>query len=334
MILSGGVGERLWPLSTESRPKQFAELVPDGPLLGLTLRRLAGRPGVGSPIVVTGAAYAHLVREMLTEPGLIISEPEGRNTAPAIMAAALAGLPQDIMVVLPSDHLIADADGFGEAVDLAVGHASEGRLVTFGVEPIRPETGYGYIEKGEEVDGAFQVVRFKEKPDQEEAERLSGDARHLWNSGMFVMRSSDFLAEAEKHCPDILEGVGKAMRDPQGDTLQLGEEFRLVTKISVDHAVMEKTDRSVVIPIDVGWNDLGSYQVLWSVSTKDGAGNVVRGKVVLSDVSGSYVHATSRSVAVAGIEDVVVVETADAVLVIPRHRAQEVRELAADFNPD
>lgn len=332
MVLSGGIGKRLWPISTAERPKQFASLISEGPLFALALGRLTGLTGAAAPVVVTGADQLdHVERAVASaavHPELVIVEPAGRNTAPAVLAAALALPRQEVLVILPSDHLIADEEGFRRAVASAARHAEEGALVTFGIEPTRAETGYGYIERGDPVDGGNRVIRFKEKPDTEEAERLASDGSHLWNSGMFAVRGEDLLAEAERHCPEVLAAVRAAMRGPKEGLLQLGEEFAEVEKISLDHAVMERTERGVVIPIDVGWDDLGSFEVLWSVSPKDGAGNVAQGDVVLSDVTDSYVRSASRLLVVSGVSDMVVVETEDAVLVIPRRRSQEVKEIA------
>lgn len=331
VVLSGGVGKRLWPLSTPERPKQFASLVPDGPLFVLTLERLAGVPEAEPPVVVTGTDHLSHVKDAASAtavtPDLTIVEPVGRNTAPAVIAAALASEPEEVLVILPSDHLIADRRGFADVVLAAAAHAEAGRMVTFGVEPTRPETGYGYIERGDAVDGAYEVRRFKEKPDAREAERLANDGRHYWNSGMFAVAAKDLITEADRHCPDVLAGVRLAMGDVVGGVMELGEEFAEVEKISLDHAIMERTDRGVVIPIDVGWDDLGSFEVLWSVSAKDEAGNVIQGDVMVDDVTDSYVRSTSRRVVVSGLSGVVVVETPQAVLVVPRDRSQEVRDI-------
>ena len=332
MILSGGAGTRLWPLSTHDQPKQFAPLLPDGSLFTSTLTRLDGTEGVSPPIVVTGAAHSALVTVAASEadvtPHLMIVEPEGRNTAPAAIAAASVSDPEDVLAILPSDHLIGDVEAFSAAVLESVPHAREGRIVTFGITPTRPETGYGYIELGEDAAGAYRVRRFKEKPDLEEAKRLVATGNHLWNSGIFVVMAQALIEEADLLCPEVLRLVKAARREPVEGVLELGSEFGEVEKISFDIAIMEKTERAVIMPIDVGWDDIGSFEALWSVSDKDASGNVVSGDAVLIDVEGSYVKATSRKVAVAGLTDVVVVETPDAVLVVPREQAQMVRDLA------
>jgi mannose-1-phosphate guanylyltransferase/mannose-6-phosphate isomerase len=244
------------------------------------------------------------------------------------LAAALVAAPDDILVILPADHLITDLEGFRQAVTRAAPHAESGAIVTFGISPAGPETGYGYLEIGEPVGDAIAVRRFKEKPDAEEAHRLSTDGRHLWNSGMFVTRADTLLAETRRHCPGVSSGVVAALPLEGGETIELAPSFEGVEAISVDHAVMEKTSHALVIPIDVGWNDIGSYRSLLSATVKDGEGNHLEGDVTVVDVSGSFISAASRKVAVVGLSDVVVVETPDAVLVLPLDRSQDVGELS------
>lgn len=334
MILSGGSGTRLWPVSTPDLPKQFASLIGGRSLFERTIRRLDSLPESTAPIVISGSGHIDLVRAAASRakvaPALIMVEPAGRNTAPAAIGAALVSDPGEVLVILPSDHLIADEGGFRRAVSKAVEVASAGRIVTFGVVPVSPETGYGYIERGADIDGAFEVERFKEKPDLEEAERLYSDGRHLWNSGIFVVSAEVLLDEASRHAPEIVRGVQDALTAPKADILELGDSFANLEKISLDHAVMEKTTAAAVVPLEVGWDDVGSFDALWAVSDQDEQGNVVSGDALTLDVSGSLVLATSRRVAVAGLKDVVVVETPDAVLVLPRSRSQEVRRLIED----
>jgi len=299
--------------------------------------RLHGRPGAAPPIVVTGAAHASVVGESARRVGVgleaMLIEPEGRNTAPACLAAALASQSEDVLVILPSDHLIRDVEAFAEAVSLSVTQAEQGRVAAFGITVDRPHTGYGYIEMGDDLGGARTVTRFKEKPDLEEATRLAADGRHAWNSGIFVVSAATMIEEAGAHCPDILNAVERSMRPPEGSVVRLGPEFAAAEKISFDHAVMEKTEKAVVIPIKVGWDDVGSYEALWSVSDADESGNAVDGDVTLVDVTGSYVKSTSRRVAVAGLADVVVVETADAVLVVAKDRSQLVKDVVDRLGP-
>jgi mannose-1-phosphate guanylyltransferase/mannose-6-phosphate isomerase len=300
---------------------------------------LESLPDLEAPIIVTGAAHMELVDAETTradmDPFLCLVEPAPRNTAPAVIAAALVSAADDVLVILPSDHLIRDRERFAEAVQESVSLAAAGRIVTFGIIPTRAETGYGYIEVGDPVsNGAFTVRRFKEKPDQEEADLLTSTGNHVWNSGMFVTTAGTLLDEARRHCPRILEGVTSALTDPIGVRVELGDEFRNLNAISFDHAIMEMTKEAVVMPIDVGWNDVGSFAALWSVSDKDDYGNVTSGETVLIDVGNSFVKATSRTVAVAGLDDVVVVETPDAVLVVPRGKSQLVKDLLERVESD
>jgi mannose-1-phosphate guanylyltransferase/mannose-6-phosphate isomerase len=338
VILSGGSGTRLWPLSTPGRPKQFAELIPGHPnLFEATLGRLDGMPGAVGPIIVTGADHIDLVGESVKragiEPGLIIIEPTGRNTAPAVAAAALATDPGDVLVLLPSDHLIVDEGRFRDHVVSAATHAAEESIVVFGVTPTRPETGYGYIEKGEPAGGAWRVVRFKEKPEYDEAASMATDGRHMWNAGMFVAGAGVLVSEMELTTPAVIDGVRGAMTPAHQGVVQLGPGFATVESVSFDHAVMERTGRALVIPIEVGWDDIGSYQALMGHMERDAEGNVVTGPVVLERVRGSFVMATSRVVAVAGVDDMVVVETPDGVLVVPLEEAQTVRSLVERAHP-
>lgn len=332
VILSGGSGTRLWPLSTPERPKQFADLVNGASLFGSTLTRIVGLAGTAAPIVVAGADHLELIEdtagEVEVDLGLIIVEPVGRNTAPAVAAAALLSDRDEVLVILPSDHLIGDVDAFRHHVLEAVDLASSGHIVTFGITPTRPDTGYGYLQVGEAVGVARHLIRFKEKPDLEMATAMIADGDHLWNSGMFVVGAGVVIAEMERTAPEMLEAVRASMSITDEDVCLLGRGFADVEKISFDHAVMEHTDRGVAIPIDVGWDDIGSYQALMGIAGKDEDGNALFGNVVTQDVSGSYVHASSRTVVVAGLSDVVVIETEDAVLVVPISHSQEVRELA------
>jgi mannose-1-phosphate guanylyltransferase/mannose-6-phosphate isomerase len=337
VILSGGSGTRLWPLSTSDRPKQFLSLLGE-PLFEATLKRLLGLEGVGPVTVVTGTDHLEAVERAAENASVdlasIVIEPVGRNTAPAVVAAALVSDPDDVLVVLPSDHTITDVAAFRSVVAKAVSLAAEGALVTFGAEPSRPETGYGYIEKGESIDGGFRVARFKEKPGGEEAARMVAANTHLWNSGMFVFTARAFLDEARRHTPDLVKVVEDSLPVDRSGKISLGESFAEVSSISVDHAVMEKTESAVVLPMDVGWSDIGSWESLWELSDADDAGNALVGDVTIVDVTGSYVLSSSRKVAVAGVEGLVVVETPDAVLIVPLAKSQLVRDLVAKSEAD
>lgn len=331
VILSGGSGTRLWPLSTARLPKQFADLIPgQDPLFTATLGRLAGLEGLGPPVVVTGAAHAELVRDAVAgSDALVLVEPAGRNTAPAVVAAALAVSPDDVLCVLPSDHLIGDLDAFRAAVGAAAALARDGRIVTFGVLPRRPDTGYGYLELGEEVaGGAHLIARFKEKPDAAEAARLVDDGRHLWNAGMFVLTAAAAIAETARWRPEVLAAVRSAVPPHPRGFVDLGESFLGAEAISFDHAVMEQTDLGVVLPLDAGWDDVGSYQSIHEHLPQDADGNAVAGRVVLDGVRDSLVIARSRVVAVAGLSEVAVIETPDAVLVVALDESQRVRDVA------
>ncbi len=332
VILSGGAGTRLWPLSTESRPKQFLGLLGET-LFELTLRRLEGIEGLAPATVVTRREHLEQVTEASRATGVavdtVIVEPVGRNTAPAVIAAALVADPTDVLIVLPSDHVISDLPRFRSAISDAIGLAGDGYLVTFGATPTRPETGYGYIEAGPSVGSGFEVTRFKEKPGAEEAERLHADGRHHWNSGMFVFTAASLLAEGRTSSADIVSGVEAALPEKREGSIVLGQSFAEVASLSIDHAILEKTSRAVVIPIDVGWSDVGSWQSLWEQSDRDAFGNVLSGDVVAREVTNSYLHSSSRTVAVAGVDGLVVVETPDAVLVIPKDRSQLVKDLLA-----
>jgi mannose-1-phosphate guanylyltransferase/mannose-6-phosphate isomerase len=331
VILSGGSGTRLWPLSTRERPKQFIDVIGE-PLFEATLDRVGGVATEGQVIVIVGADQEAEVEKAMSTTDLeatLLIEPSGRNTAPAVIAAALTAEPGDVLLVMPSDHLISDTSAFLSAVDDAVGIAAGGSLVTFGVEPTRPETGYGYIEKGEPHGPGFRVARFKEKPVVDEALELVADGRHLWNSGMFVFTAAALLAEAERQVPDVLEGVRESMPPIRQGTLALSERFSSVRSISIDHAIMEKAQDVAVVPLDAGWSDIGSWESVWEIGEQDRAGNTLIGDVVAIDVSGCYVRSGSRTVAIAGVEDLVVVETGDVVLIIPKDQSQLVRDLAA-----
>jgi mannose-1-phosphate guanylyltransferase/mannose-6-phosphate isomerase len=330
VILSGGAGTRLWPLSTGDRPKQFLALLGE-PLFEATLARVSALGDFGPVMVVTGGDHVGPVERAVEGSDLTVSpilvEPTGRNTAPAVVAAALVSDPEDVLIILPSDHTVEDVAAFRAAVETAVSLALGGALVVFGATPTRPETGYGYIEKGEAIDGAYRVARFKEKPGSDEAERLAGEGNHLWNCGMFVFTAGRLLEEAEWHSPEIVSAVTAALPDVRSGHVTLGSSFADIVPVSIDHAVMEKTESAVVIPVDIGWSDIGSWQSVWELAEHDEDGNVLRGDVAAMEVTDSYVLAASRTVAVAGVDGLVVVETPDAVLVVPRERAQLVRDL-------
>lgn len=349
IILSGGSGTRLWPLSTPDRPKQFLPLVGDRTLFQETLKRLDKLPGLAPPIVVCNAAHCELVAAQLSdlgiEPAAIVLEPEGRNTAPAIAVAALlatgrgtraAGTdagPDPVLLVLPADHLIVDVDAFGDAVAQAVRAAEAGRLVTFGVVPTAPETGYGYIERGPSEGDWFAVARFVEKPDRATAERCVAAGRFLWNSGMFVFGAGQFLSELARHAPAIHSGAVAAARDVarSGSVARLGPQFLACPSDSIDYAVMEKTDRAAVVPLSAGWSDVGSWSALFDALEKDGDRNVLQGSVTALDSRNSLVISGLRRIALLGVDDLVVIDTGDSLLVMRKDRSQRIKELIPLF---
>ena len=336
VILSGGSGTRLWPLSRGAYPKQFLPLTGEQTMLQMTLRRLEGLEEVSAPVIVCNEEHRFLVAEQLRQMGIqaraIIREPDGRNTAPAVALAALELAevdPSEPMLVLPADHVIEDVEAFQAAVRTALDAARKGALVTFGIVPDSAETGYGYIRA--EGDGDVRkVLEFKEKPDLATAELYVESGDYFWNSGMFLFRADRYLEELERHAPDILEVCRSTWerRREDDDFVRLPREvFMACRSDSIDYAVMENTDRAVMVPLDAGWNDLGSWSALQDVDETDENGNVLRGDVLVLDTHNSYIRSEGRLVATVGVDDVVVVETSDAVLVAHRDRVQDVKEV-------
>jgi mannose-1-phosphate guanylyltransferase / mannose-6-phosphate isomerase len=339
VILSGGSGTRLWPMSRAALPKQLLPLAGDKTMVQETLTRLAGYPGMGSPLVVCNNDHRFLIAEQMRDIGVdplgIFLEPVGRNTAPAAAVAALHLLKQDadaVMLLLPADHLIRDVEAFHATIARGMQAVEAGFLVTFGIVPDAPETGYGYIQQGEALatEGARRVARFVEKPARDKAEAFLASGDYFWNSGMFLFRCAHFLEELKQHRPDILAACEAALAAGAHDLdfCRLGKaEFDACPPDSIDYAVMERTAKAAVVPADIGWNDIGAWSALWDVGDKDAAGNVRRGDVYLDGVNNTLVRAESRMVAAIGVEDLVIVETADAVLVARRDRAQDVKKV-------
>ena len=337
VILSGGSGSRLWPLSRSLYPKQLLPLSSERTMIQETVLRVRkGR--FADPLIICNEAHRFIVAEQMQEIGVtplrLMLEPVGRNTAPAIAAAALvldAVDPDAIMAVFPSDHVITDAAGFLAAMDKAGIAANAGHLVTFGMKPAAPETGYGYIQQGGPLTtGAFAVERFIEKPDFERASAMVAQPGYLWNSGMFVFKASVFLDEMRRLCPDIVAAVGKALEAAKidSDFLRLdAEAFALSPSASIDYAVMEHTARAAVVPSDFGWSDVGSWSALWEITGKDKEGNVAAGDVITVDCKNSYLRGDGVLVAGVGLRDIVVVATEDAVLVADRSHVQEVKKI-------
>ena len=337
VILSGGAGTRLWPLSRASLPKQFFPLVSEKTLFQQTVLRNSEDAAFAAPVVVCNEEHRFVIDEQLRQVGVtprqILVEPVPRNTGPAIATAALWLVAQDpgaIMLVQPSDHIIGSAADLHQSVVSSLTAAQAGKFVTFGVKPTRAEPGYGYIAAGSAVEGSIvlrTVDRFIEKPDRQHAQRLIESEMFFWNSGIFLLGAQRYLDELERFHPAMLETCRKALDGGKGD---LGffrldaDEFEKAPSLSIDHAVMEHTDRAAVAPIDMDWKDVGSWQALWEASRPDEYGNVIRGSVFLDAVRNSYVHAEDKLVAAIGIENVVVVSMDDAVLVADVSRASDV----------
>ncbi|MCP3953792.1 MAG: mannose-1-phosphate guanylyltransferase/mannose-6-phosphate isomerase [Desulfobacterales bacterium] len=345
VILAGGSGTRLWPLSRKMRPKQLIDLVDDNTMLQNTVLRLQGAADMAAPMMLCNEDHRFMVAEQLRSidivPESIILEPVGRNTAPALAVAALQAIADGadpILLVLPADHFIRDLDLFYRTLTAGAGLAERGYLITFGIVPESPETGYGYIKKGSpiEPDAATATIestridKFVEKPDQATAQNYVDTGDYCWNSGMFMFKASRVLEELEKFNPDIVAACRNALTKgiPDLDFLRLDpESFAACPSDSIDYAIMEKTDKGAMIMFRAGWDDVGSWEALWQVGDKDASGNITHGDVLTHDVDNSYINAGSRLVAAVGLKNHVVVETSDAVLISPRDRAQDVKHL-------
>jgi mannose-1-phosphate guanylyltransferase/mannose-6-phosphate isomerase len=343
VILSGGSGSRLWPLSREHYPKPLLPLTSEQTLLQDTACRLDDLPDIGQAVYVCNEEHRFLVAEQIAGlgkvPATIILEPEGRNTAPALTLAALFLADQEtesMMAVMPADHVIRDGHAFVEAVAQGVPLAAAGSLVTFGVVPDAPETGYGYIKRdGVVVEGkAWQVARFVEKPDQETAESYLAEGDYFWNSGIFLLRTDRWLEEIGEHRPDILEACRAAMKQGARDSdfyRVRRETFLACPSDSIDYSVMEHTQHAVVVPFSAGWSDVGAWSALWNVCPHDEAGNVVQGDVLVAGTRNALLVAEHRCLATVGLDGVIVVETADAVLVASKERAQDVKQIVSQL---
>ncbi len=346
VILSGGSGTRLWPVSRESFPKQLWPLLSHRSLLQETALRGHG-PGFAAPVVVCNEEHRFLIAEQLREVGItnarILLEPVGRNSGPAIAAAAVLVEEEDpdaLLWMMAADASITDAEALHQALRVAAVAARAGKIVTFGMQPTAPETGYGYIETGAELaaaPGVHAVARFVEKPDAETAARLSTSGRHLWNSGMFMFTARTLLREMETHAPDVLPPVREAVagRRTDLDFIRLAvEPFRACPSISLDYAVAERTTEAAVVPASLGWSDVGSWSALWELGDKDDAGNVAIGDVVLESSRDCYVRSDGMLTAVVGLKDAVVVVTDDVALVMHRDMAQDVKKVVDRLKAD
>ena len=352
VIMAGGSGSRLWPLSRVLYPKQFLCLKGELTMLQATVSRL-DRVACKNPVVICNEEHRFIVAEQLRDMGKlaenIILEPAGRNTAPAVALAAIAALrssPNDdpLMLILAADHVIQDESAFHNAVEAAIPLALNGKLVTFGIVPDAPETGYGYIRRGEvchaetSVDSvAFKVAQFVEKPDADTAQAYLSSGEYYWNSGMFLFRAGRYLEELEKYRPDILAACQTAMEavDPDLDFLRVDEEaFLACPEDSIDYAVMEHTADGVVVPMNAGWSDVGSWSSLWEISQRTAEGNVHYGDVISHHTENSYVYAESGLVTTVGVKDLVVVQTKDAVLIADRNQVQDVKKVVEQIKAD
>jgi mannose-1-phosphate guanylyltransferase/mannose-6-phosphate isomerase len=342
VILSGGSGTRLWPMSRTLYPKQLLTLLGRESLLQQTVRRIAERETFAPPLLVANEEHRFIIAEQLREiavvPRALLLEPVGRNTAPAACIAALALTetePDPLMLLMPSDHTIGDVDAFVDAIGRAAAAAEAGALVSFGIAPERAETGYGYIRRDGELDGVkgvFAVAEFVEKPGPEQAEKYIESGEHSWNSGIFLFPARVYLDELERLRPDMVAACRQALATAQRDSdfIRLGKDaFSTCAADSIDYAVMEHTRRAAVVPVSMGWSDVGSWDALWEMGSKDQHGNSLEGNVVAEETRNCYLRSEAGLIAAIGIEDLVVVATDDAVMVAPRNRTQEVRKLVA-----
>lgn len=347
VILSGGSGSRLWPLSRETYPKQFLSLVNEKTMLQDTVTRLSGVADIAAPIVVCNENHRFIVADQMVAighpPSAVLLEPVGRNTAPAVAIAAMHAIAEGydpILLVLPADHVIQNQEVLCSTMMAAKSYALEGKLITFGIVPTGPETGYGYIKKGDAVKlggcipAAHIVERFEEKPDLVTAQRYLAFEDYLWNSGMFMFLASRYLEELEKFAPEMISACRLALSAARrnGHSIFLdADAFAACPSDSIDYAVMEKTSEGLVLPLDAGWSDVGSWAALWEIGSNNEDGDVVVGDVIRKDTKNSYFHSESRLLAAVGVEDLVVVETADAVLVCRKDRVQDVKDIVNEL---
>lgn len=337
VILSGGAGTRLWPLSWGDHPKQFLKLVSDKTMIQETLLRLKGLD-ISDPIVSCGVDHRFLVAQQLGELGVkptILLEPMAKNTAPAIAAACCAAMKQDkdaVVVVLPSDHVIKDVEVFQTSVMTAAGLAEKGHLVTFGIVPTFPATGYGYVKGGEHVaHHVYSLDKFVEKPCLEKAQEYLASGEYSWNSGMFVFKASSFIEELKVHNPEMakfsIEAFEKAVVD--ADFIRLDKDaFDQIKGDSIDYAVMEKTSKGMIVKLNAGWDDVGSWSALYDISNKDGNMNVVKGDVIALDTTSSYIRGGKRTIATIGLDNIVVVDSDDSLLIAAKGKIQDAKKVA------
>ena len=345
VILSGGSGTRLWPLSRKEHPKQYLPLVGDNTMLQETILRLEGLDNLADPIIICNADHRFLVAEQCQQIDIknptILLEPVGRNTAPAIAAAALQALKiqnsklniQDdaVLLVLSADHVIQDIKTFHAAINIASNQAQAGKLATFGIVPTDANTGYGYIESSKDnIDGAYKVEKFVEKPDLKTAQSYLEQGNYLWNSGMFMFKATTLVDELTAHSPDIIKSVSNAINNATQDLdfIRLDKQaFELSPSDSIDYALMEKSDNVVVVPLDAQWNDIGAWSALHDIGTKDANGNVIKGDVIAQDTTNTYINANHHMVATIGVDNLIIVDTPDATFIATQDKAQEVKSI-------
>jgi mannose-1-phosphate guanylyltransferase/mannose-1-phosphate guanylyltransferase/mannose-6-phosphate isomerase len=339
VILSGGSGTRLWPLSTQEKPKQFLNLLGPLSMFQLTFQRCADEEVYRNPVVVGSASHAQIMQEQMqevgAETGALILEPCARNTAPAIALAALAAEnPTDLLLVMPSDHLIKNVSAFQKAVQESISIAQSRWLVTFGIEPAGPATGYGYIEQGEAIIGSTRSLSakgFVEKPNVEKAERMFADGGYFWNAGIFLFRADSYLAALEKYAPEMLSACQSAMtggRTEDQFCYPDPDAFASAPSDSIDYAIMERAEKIAVTPVNPGWSDVGSWDSLFDISDKDQDSNVIFGKAETIDSSNNLIHSHDLDVAVLGVENLIIVTHGNKVVVLPRGQSQNVKKMA------
>ena len=338
VILSGGSGTRLWPLSRKQYPKQYLPLVGDNTMLQETILRLNGLDNLADPIIICNADHRFLVAEQCQqidiESPTILLEPIGRNTAPAIAAAALQSQKisnEAVLLVLSADHVIQDIDAFHQAIKIASRQAQAGKLATFGIVPTDANTGYGYIKSSQEnIDGAHKVEKFVEKPDLETAQTYLEQGNYLWNSGMFMFQADVLISELSEQSPNIVVSVIDAVTNATKDLdfIRLDKQsFESSPSGSIDYALMEKSDNVVVVPLDAGWNDIGSWSALHDIGKKDANGNVINGDVFMQDTTNTYIHANGHMIATIGVQDLIIVDTPNATLISTKDKSQEVKNI-------
>ena len=340
VILSGGSGTRLWPLSRKQYPKQYLPLVSENTMLQETILRLDGLDNLADPIIICNVDHRFLVAEQCQQINIknptILLEPIGRNTAPAIAAAALQSVKDSndvVLLILSADHVIQDIEAFHKAIKIANNKAQDGRLVTFGIVPTDANTGYGYIKSSKDNNGgAYQVEGFVEKPDLQTAQSYLEQGNYLWNSGMFMFQANTLINELAIHSPDIVKAVSNSIVNATQDLdfIRLEEQaFTSSPSDSIDYALMEKSRNVVVVPLDAGWNDIGSWSALYDIGTKDNNGNVIKGDVITQDTTNTYINANHHMVATIGVDNLIVVDTPDATFIATQDKAQEVKSIVA-----